>query len=365
MDEVKVNLDEQAYPIIIGNGILVESGFRIREFVNGSQLLLVSDLNVYEHYGEVVKKSLQDAGFEVFAAPMEPGEENKNLSTVESLYEKSLDAGLDRHSAIVALGGGVVGDIAGFVAATYLRGVPFIQLPTTLLAQVDSSVGGKVGVNHRRGKNLIGAFYQPRLVIIDIETLTSLPQSEFKAGLGEVVKYGLLGDKGFWNWLEENIPFLLRGEGDSIFYAVKASVENKARVVELDEREEDTRRVLNLGHTFAHGLEAATGYSYYLHGEAVLIGINMATLLAEKLDLIDAFQVERIRNVLEQIGFKPPPEWLSVDEVLARLVYDKKREGKSDVFILPNYNGNAVVYYDPPPQLIREVVENYLCYNSN
>ncbi len=357
---IKVNLGSYAYPVLIGRGIMPELGARVKELNQGEKLLLVSDTTVYALYGDLARSSLENAGFKVKVVNIKPGEASKNLATLEMLYDGALEAGLDRNSCVIALGGGVVGDMAGFMASTFLRGVPYVQVPTTLLAQVDSSVGGKVAVNHPRGKNLIGAFYQPKLVLVDIETLDTLNDGEYRAGMAEVIKYGIIGDNELFAWLEENMGRLLERDPDCLLRAVAGSVAQKAGVVESDEREVGKRRVLNLGHTFAHALEAATQYDYYLHGEAVLIGMDMAASLAVKLEVIDAPQARRIKEVLRLIGFKQPPAGLATHEVLRKLVYDKKREGQTSVVILPDRDGGALIYREPPEELIKEVIEEYL-----
>ncbi len=360
MDRVEISPGGQTYPVFIGRGGLPQLGEQLAQMNTGKKVLLVSDTMVYPLYGNIARQSLEDAGFEVFPEQIKAGEESKNLDEAKKLYDHALEAELDRRSPIVALGGGMVGDLAGFVAATYLRGVPFVQVPTTLLAQVDSSVGGKVGVNHPRGKNLIGAFYQPQLVVIDPETLESLTEREYRAGVAEVIKYGFIGNREFFHWLEENLPKLLKRDEESLLWAVTTAVKDKAGVVEADEKEKGQRRILNLGHTFGHALESATGYSYYLHGEAVLAGMEMAVSLAEKLELLKPSPASRSRELLNLTGIKSPPEWLTTKDVMVRLTYDKKREGQTNVFVLPDNSGEAVIYQDPPEQMIEEVVDSYI-----
>ena len=276
---------------------------------------MISDKNVAPHYAPGCLQSLRSAGFKPYLEVLAGGEKEKSLAVAANLYTRALQAGLDRRAAIIALGGGVIGDLAGFVAATYLRGVPYVQVPTTLLAMVDSSVGGKVAVNHPRGKNLIGAFYQPTLVISDAATLKTLPGREFNAGLAELVKYALIWDKKFFARLES----LHRGNfsaGESLLQAdhpqllkfILRAVRIKGEIVSRDEREKDLRRILNFGHTFAHALESATDFAYYLHGEAVACGMLMATRLAVLLQILDRASARRIRTLLlQQLKFPSPP----------------------------------------------------------
>jgi 3-dehydroquinate synthase len=355
-----INLGERSYPVFIGRETLPELGLLLKEAGITGSILMVTDATVSGLYGESCRKYLESAGYSVTPFIMEPGEESKNTGMVGKVYDAAVEAGLDRSACVLALGGGVVGDLAGFAAATYLRGISFAQVPTTLLAQVDSSVGGKTGVNHPRGKNLIGAFHQPRLVFIDVAVLNSLPEREYRAGLAEVVKYGLIGDRQFFEWLEQNFEGLLARDPASLIYAVKASVQNKAAVVEADEKESGKRKILNLGHTFGHALEAAAGYKHYLHGEAVLIGMDMAVSLSEKLGLLDGEFAGRIKKLLRLSDFAPPPSGLTAAEVIQKLVYDKKREGEKTVFVLPSDRGEAVLYADPPENLIREVISRYI-----
>ncbi len=361
MAMITINLDlgPRSYPIHVGRNILAKIGGELGEVSAGGKVLLISDEKVMPLYGGICRQSLEHADLEVFTVAVEPGEASKNMATVQFLYDQALEAGLDRFSPFIALGGGVVGDLAGFAASTYLRGVPFIQIPTSLLAQVDSSVGGKVGINHPRGKNLIGSFYQPRQVWADIATLNTLNEREFRAGLAEVIKYALIRDRDFFYWLEKNLPSLLDGEEESVLTAVTSSIRNKVAVVELDEREGGYRRILNLGHTFGHALEAATAYRYYLHGEAVLLGMGMAVSLAERMKLIHGNYAERIRKMLQQVGFKTPPSGLDPVEVMGKIELDKKRKDGAVVFVLPVDHGEAVIYSAPPVDMVEEIISSY------
>ena len=339
---IPVSVAAGGYPVHILEGALDRLGELAGVLGPPSRALLVTDSVVVGLYGRRCLDSLEKAGWRVCDAVVETGETAKTLDQAARLYDLAVEAGLDRRSPVIALGGGVVGDLAGFVAATYLRGVPLIQGPTTLLAQVDSSVGGKVAVNHPRGKNLIGAFYQPRLVAADPLALRTLPARQLQAGVAEVVKYGLIGDRSFFTWLEGNLESLLAGDPAAVMHAVACSVRAKAAVVEKDEKEEDYRRVLNFGHTVGHALEAATGYKHYLHGEAVLVGMAAAVRLSREMGLLDKNQAAAALELLAQVGFFPPPPDLKVEVVLQAMRYDKKRIQERLVFVLLRSIGEAV-----------------------
>ncbi|MDI6631954.1 MAG: 3-dehydroquinate synthase, partial [Thermoanaerobacteraceae bacterium] len=302
MTEVRVELGPRSYPIYVASGCLGKLGRIAQQHLTGRRMLVVTNPVVAGLYGEAVKRSLAEAGFQVGEAQIPDGEEYKTLATVAGLYDAAFTGGLERGDAVLALGGGVVGDIAGFLAATYMRGVPFVQVPTTLLAQVDSSVGGKVGVNHPGGKNLIGAFYQPRFVLIDPDTLATLPSREVRAGLAEVIKYGVISDAGFFSWLEANIDRLLNLEPAALEHAIAASCRIKAAVVSADETETGLRAILNFGHTVGHALEAVTGYQRFVHGEAVAIGMVAAARLAVRLGYFEPPGAERITGLVLRAG---------------------------------------------------------------
>jgi 3-dehydroquinate synthase len=280
------------------------------------------------------------------------GEEYKNWQTLNLIYDALLAHRCERSTSIVALGGGVVGDLAGFAAATYLRGVPFFQVPTTLLAQVDSSVGGKTGINHPLGKNMIGAFYQPRAVIADTATLDTLPDRELRAGIAEIIKYGLIRDPGFLEWLEENIAGLLARDAGILVEAIRRSCINKAEVVEADERESGMRALLNLGHTFGHAIENAMGYGVLLHGEAVAIGTILAAELSQRMHLINSGDVTRIRELYIRVGLPSVAPNLGTEEYLRLMGLDKKVEGGKMRFVLLEGIGRAVVRSDVPADML-------------
>ncbi len=360
MRKIEVPLGGRSYPIYIGGSIYPALGEAWRDAVRPAKTLLVSDENVFPLLGEKVIAELEGAGFNVTAAVVAAGEGSKSLSWLETLYSAALEAGLDRHGLIVALGGGVVGDLAGFAAATYLRGVPFIQVPTTLLAQVDSSVGGKVAVNHPLGKNMIGAFYQPRLVWVELAALNTLPQREFLAGAAEVVKYGVILSEPFFCYLEDNWTAFMRRDPEVLAEVIAACCELKSSVVVRDEREEGLRAILNFGHTFGHALEAATGYSHYLHGEAVLAGMALAVHMGAARKDIPQETARRILAMLARVGFLPPPLRLDAASILSALQYDKKREGGRPVFVLPVRIGEVKLFSDVDSGMLSSSLEEYL-----
>jgi len=358
--EIKVKTASFTYRVVVEPGGIARLSRDLRLLFPSTKTLLVSDTTVYKLYGEALEKSLTDEGWQVSVALVKPGERSKNLKNAARLYDQAIEEGLDRNSPLIALGGGVVGDLAGFVAATYLRGVPLVMVPTTLLAQVDSSVGGKVAVNHHRGKNLIGSIYPPRLVLIDPEVLTTLPKRQLKAGLAEVIKYGIISDHNFFAWLEVNIEQLLLLNLDLLTDAITISVLNKAKVVEADEYEKDYRRILNFGHTIGHALEAATGYRYYLHGEAVLSGMLAVVDLALSLKEISNSDAERICKLIRRIGLKKVPQDLTPEAVIDKLRQDKKRLAGEIFFVIPNKVGAVSLRALKDQRLFDEVVSNFI-----
>jgi len=352
--EVEVLLGERTYRIHICSGELSEIGAFVSGVHSASQCAVVTDENVAPLYAQPVIDSLgaNHFGAEVIVLPA--GEEHKNLQSVRSVYAKLVDFKLDRESLVVALGGGVVGDVAGFVAATYMRGISYVQAPTTLLAHVDSSVGGKTGVNLPQGKNLVGAFYQPRGVFIDVSTLDTLPPEEFKSGMVEVVKHGIIRDETFFNWLEENMPALLSREQDALIHAVRRSCEIKAEVVSLDEKEAGLRAILNYGHTVGHALECLTDYHELRHGEAVSMGMEVAAEVACRMGILPREEAARQRALLKNVGtpLRLPP--ISVDEVREVMALDKKAAGGRSRFILARRMGTVQTCDDVPPEVVRE-----------
>lgn len=353
METVRVELGENSYKILIGENIFAEVG----KFISGSdytkKILLVTDTNVFPHFATNLTKFI-DAEIGIFK--IDAGETSKTLQEAEKIYTAAIELGLDRKSLIVALGGGVVGDLAGFAAATYLRGVPFIQIPTTLLAQVDSSVGGKTAVNHALGKNLIGAFYQPKAVFIDLETLKTLPEREIKSGLGEVVKYGIISDENFFAYLEENAEKILNRDAEVFSKIVKRSCEIKAEVVGKDEKESNLRRILNFGHTIAHAVEEETGYKKYRHGEAVSIGMLAAAYISEELGKISASEVNRLKNLLERLNLETHCEGCDVEKIFAATFRDKKVLSGKINWVLMKKIGAVEVTSDVPENIVKSAL---------
>ncbi len=343
---LNVDLDDRSYPIYIGTGLLDQANL-ISRHVNGRSALVVTNSTVAPLYLEPVQKALDAAKIRHDELILEDGEQHKTLASVEAVIDLLLSNRHDRHTTVIALGGGVVGDIAGFAASIYQRGVNFIQIPTTLLSQVDSSVGGKTGVNHPLGKNMIGAFFQPRCVIADIGTLNTLPARELSAGLAEVIKYGLICDADFFKWLEDNIAGLSNLDQDLLAQAVLVSCQNKARVVEQDERETGLRAILNLGHTFGHAIETVMGYGKWLHGEAVAAGMVMAIDLSIREGRIDEDVRQRGVALLQQAGLPViPPKDISVEQYLKAMSIDKKAVDGQIKLVLLNAIGEAFVSAD-------------------
>ncbi len=356
MPELRVELGERSYPILIDSDVigLPES---YQPYVSGSQVLLVTNTTVGPLYAERVERAL--AFVETLTKVVLPdGESHKNLTTLNTIFDALLENGHNRKTTLIALGGGVIGDMVGFAAACYQRGVNFIQVPTTLLAQVDSSVGGKTAVNHPLGKNMIGAFYQPKSVVIDTALLRSLPQRELSAGLAEVIKYGLISDAEFFNWLEDNMVKLLSQDTEALAYAIERSCQIKADVVAKDEREGGLRAILNLGHTFGHAIEAHLGYGEWLHGEAVGAGMVMACRMSEKLGWIDAQLVGRAIALIERAGLPvAPPKAMGPDTFLKYMAVDKKVLDKTLRLVLLKACGHAVVTSDFSSAVLQETLQ--------
>lgn len=323
---IEVRLDDRSYPIYFFSDGFDRIGTVLRQHGLHWRMALVTNPVVRGLYGDRVMEGLREAGFDPFFVEIPDGERYKTLRWVSRIYDRLLEREMTREAPLVALGGGVIGDITGFAAATFLRGVPYVQIPTTLLAQVDSSVGGKTGVNHPRGKNLIGAFYQPKLVFIDVGFLKTLKKRELKAGLAEVIKYGIIRDRGLFSYLEENMERILDLEEEPLLHIVKRSCEIKARIVEEDEREKGIRAILNLGHTFGHAIESVTRYRRFRHGEAVAIGMVLATRLSERLGLCERGVTERIERLLLRAGLPVKvPSSITADSLLESMKLDKKR----------------------------------------
>jgi 3-dehydroquinate synthase len=351
-----VELAERSYPILIGPGLLEDAAL-LRTHIPHAAVLLVSNTTVAPLYANEIKRHLE--GRKVVEAILPDGESYKTLETLSRILDVAVTNRLARDCAVVALGGGVVGDMAGFAAACYLRGVDFVQVPTTLLAQVDSSVGGKTGVNHPGGKNLIGAFHQPIAVIADTATLATLPPRELRAGLAEVIKYGLIRDAAFFDWLEVNIDRLLAGNAEALTHAIRRSCEIKADIVGRDEHERGDRALLNLGHTFGHAIESATGYGSWLHGEAVGAGLLMAAAMSRECgDLSDA-DVARLRALLHRLELPLAAPEVSPQDALEHMKIDKKVRAGRMRFVLLERIGSARVTADYPPEALQKTLAGY------
>ena len=355
MREVTVPLGARTYSILIGPKLIAGLGRRCAELKLGRRCAIISDTNVAKRYASAAEKSLQSAGFEPVRVVIPAGETAKSLDTVQFCYDRLAAHRLERESLVIALGGGVVGDLAGFIAATYLRGVPFVQVPTTLLAQVDSSVGGKVGVNLKAGKNLVGAFYQPRLVLCDLDTLKTLPPREFRAGLAEVIKYGIIYDAQLFAQLERDLGKLLKREPGILAEVIARCCQIKAHVVGQDETESGLRAILNFGHTIGHALEAISRYGKYLHGEAIAIGQIAAAELSAALTALPQVDVERITDLFRRAGLPTSVELNSRDlrRLFDAMRLDKKVSAGEIKFVLAKRIGEVVWGQSVPEDLIR------------
>ncbi|QKT03421.1 3-dehydroquinate synthase [Ectothiorhodospiraceae bacterium 2226] len=354
MKTLQVDLGARSYPIHIGPGLLARRDL-IAPAIAGRQVLVVTNETVAPLYLDAALRLLD--GFQCHTCILPDGERYKTLDTVTTIFDTLLENRLDRRCTIVALGGGVIGDMAGFAAACYQRGVAFVQIPTTLLAQVDSSVGGKTGVNHPLGKNMIGAFHQPNCVLIDTETLRTLDQRELAAGIAEVIKYGLIRDPEFFTWLEENMARLLARDHEALAYAIERSCRNKAEVVAADEREAGQRALLNLGHTFGHAIETGVGYGAWLHGEAVATGMLMAADLSGRLGWLNANDIHRVENLIDraQLPTRAPAQ-LDCGRFAELMAVDKKVQDARLRLVLLKGIGEAVIADGVAPDLICETV---------
>jgi 3-dehydroquinate synthase len=355
--KLEVELGERSYPIYIGPGLRHQAKL-YRRHIPGRQIMVVTNETVAPLYLQDVMEALD--GFQVESVILPDGEIFKTLEVWQGIFDALLQQRFNRQCTLLALGGGVVGDMAGFAAACYQRGVSFLQLPTTLLAQVDSSVGGKTGVNHPLGKNMIGAFHQPRCVIADTETLNTLDQRQLAAGIGEVIKYGLIDDPEFFDWLEQNLDGLLKRDLAALGYAVERSCRDKARVVAADERESGRRALLNLGHTFGHAIETGMGYGEWLHGEAVATGICMAADLSRRLGWLSAGEQERVTALMRRVGLPvAPPAELGRERFLELMAVDKKvLEGKIRL-VIPKGLGRSVVSDAFDPRALHDMLDEY------
>jgi 3-dehydroquinate synthase len=345
MEQIVVGLDDRSYPIWIGKGIWSGLEKALGQVSFPNKVAIITNPTVGDLYCDKVSDVLSSSGREITVVRLPDGEEYKTIEILQNIYDVLIDRNFDRYSGLIALGGGVIGDTAGFAAATYLRGIPFVQIPTTLLSQVDSSVGGKTGVNHPQGKNLIGAFYQPKHVHIDVAVLSTLSDREYAAGLAEVVKYGIIWDEEFFKWLEDHQNELLNRSSKELIHAIMISCQIKANVVENDEKEQGLRALLNLGHTFGHAVETLAGYGVIKHGEAVSIGMVMAAKVALKIGYCSRDDVERIVALLKGFGLPVDPPDFSVEDYLSVMQRDKKVKDGQVRLVLNHGIGSAKLQY--------------------
>ena len=355
VETVHIHLGDRSYPILIGAGLL-SAPSTWADLPKGSSALIVTNTTVAPLYAAAVQVALAPHFAQVHVLALPDGEAHKGWEALNQIFDLLLAQACDRRTVLVALGGGVVGDMTGFAAACYMRGVPFVQVPTTLLAQVDSSVGGKTAINHPLGKNMIGAFYQPERVICDLGTLQSLPGRELSAGLAEVIKYGPIADMAFLDWIEAHLGDLLARDQAALAWAVQRSCQIKADVVGQDEREGGLRAILNFGHTFGHAIEAGLGFGEWLHGEAVGCGMVMAANLSERLGLVDAAFVQRLTRVIDRAGLPTVGPALGVDTYMHHMRVDKKAQAGDIRFVLINGPGHAVVR-GAPDALVADVLQ--------
>ena len=353
-ERVGIDLGDRSYAIVIGPGLLADRA-SYADLPAAATALVVTNTTVAPLYAQALRAALEARFRSVQVLELPDGEAYKNWETLNLIFDALLGHGADRRTVLFALGGGVVGDMTGFAAACYMRGVPFVQVPTTLLAQVDSSVGGKTAINHPLGKNMVGAFYQPQLVLCDLDTLQTLPQREIAAGLAEIIKYGPIADMGFLDWIEAHIDALVAREPSALAHAVRRSCEIKAAVVGQDEREAGLRAILNFGHTFGHAIESGLGYGEWLHGEAVGCGMVMAAHLSEKLGGVDAAFVRRLTALIERAGLPVRGPDLGAERYLSLMRVDKKSEAGEIRFVVIDRPGSAVMR-PAPDALVREVL---------
>ena len=350
MEALNVSLGERSYPIYIESGAMTNSSFFVPH-ISGKKVVVVTNTTLKPLFETQIQQALANFDVDIFC--IEDGEAYKTLASYEKIMSHLLDNNYGRDVTLIALGGGVIGDITGFVAATYQRGVDFIQVPTTLLSQVDSSVGGKTAVNHPLGKNMIGAFYQPKAVIIDLNSMNTLPEREFAAGMSEVIKYGILGDAEFFDYIEQNQGLIKSKHTQTMQYIIQRCCQNKADIVAKDEKEAGLRALLNLGHTFGHAIEAEMGYGVWLHGEAVAAGMVQASELAASRQWLSQQEVQRIKDLL--IAFDLPiagPDTMNCDDYVKHMKKDKKVQAETIRFVLPKVLGKAI--------LVKDVTENEL-----
>ena len=355
MKKINIQFDERSYPIYIGEG-LISNYELISQHILGKKVAIITNETVADIYLKTLMDTVSSHK-ELISIILPDGEIYKSKDSLDSIYAQLLENKADREITLIALGGGVIGDITGFAAATYMRGVNFIQIPTTLLSQVDSSVGGKTGINHPLGKNMIGAFYQPKCVISDMNVLKTLPSRELSAGLAEVIKYGLIRDNKFFEWLESHIQYLMEMNPKYLIEAVQRSCENKAAVVEADEFESGIRAILNLGHTFGHAIEVAQGYGNWLHGEAVGAGMVMAAKLSQSMGWLADKDVGRIVALIKKAGLPTEPPKISVKKYMELMMLDKKTKDGQINLVLQKSIGDAVLTNQYDPKKLHQILE--------
>jgi 3-dehydroquinate synthase len=359
MQTLTVDLGDRSYPIHIGPGLLARADLIVPHLAQ-KRVAIVTNTTVAPLYLERMTRTLTDAGVEVMPIVLPDGEAYKDWQTLNLIFDDLLKSRAERKTTLIALGGGVIGDMTGFAAACYQRGVPFIQVPTTLLAQVDSSVGGKTGINHPLGKNMIGAFYQPKVVLVDTDTLKTLPARELSAGLAEVIKYGLIWDSEFLAWIEANMEKLRALDAEAISHAIYRSCEIKAQVVAQDEREGGIRAILNLGHTFGHAIETGMGYGNWLHGEAVAAGMVLAADASRRLGWLTEADVDRVRALIRRAGLPDTAPDLGVERYMEYMGHDKKVEAGKIRFVLLKKIGEAVINSELPPSELSATLTHYV-----
>ena len=356
MQRLNIDLGERSYNILLGAGLLDKVGESLCRVLQPSRIVLITHPSLFQLYGDKVLSGFKDQGWPADVIEVEEGETSKTLGQAEKIFDRLLELKCDRKSVLIALGGGVIGDLVGFVAATFQRGIPFVQVPTTLLSQVDSSVGGKTAVNHPKGKNMIGAFYQPCLVIADLDTLQTLPEKEFRAGLAEIIKYGVISDASLFDYLENNVEKILQLDKQCLEYIIKTSCSIKAEVVEKDERENHYRMILNFGHTIGHAIEALTSYSQFIHGEAVAIGMVYAAKLSQKLGKCKEGTPQRLDRLVRKCGLPADLPDLNSKAIIESLYHDKKTMNHKIKFILVKEIGVVEIVEDMSEEKIISIL---------
>jgi 3-dehydroquinate synthase len=355
MKKIDVKTGQNSYSIIIGVGVLAQTGVKLKELGLKDKAVIITNPTVNKLYGTAVNRSLVDAGFKTTALEVPDGEGFKTLESAGKLYEQLAACGAERSTAILALGGGVIGDLAGFVAATYMRGVPLVQIPTTLLAQCDSSIGGKTAVDYKQLKNEIGAFYQPKMTISDITTLKSLPEKEFTGGLTEVIKHAVIKDEQFFSYLEKNLDLIKSLDNNVLEAVVTKSAQIKVEFVEKDEKDMGLRNILNFGHTVGHAVESVSNFQV-THGQGVSIGMTAAVKIAVKMELMDTESAARLENLLKKAGLPTKLPQMEVKQVMQAMRYDKKVQGGKIRFVLPRAIGQVFITDDVSPAVVENVL---------